>query len=130
MDELANKKQPKGELLVRTMAFPKDVNANGDIFGGWVVAQMDIAAASIAYKTAKCRITTVAIDSMSFISPMKVGDFLCCYGELESVGRTSMKIKISTWSLSAKDESRRQITEGIFTFVAINDEGKPIPVKR
>ncbi len=122
--------QPRGELVVRTMAFPKDLNANGDVFGGWVVAQMDIAAASIAFKTASSRVTTVAIDSMSFISPMKVGDFLCCYGELISVGTTSMKIQISSWAVCATGGNRRHVTEGIFTYVAIDDNGRPIPVNQ
>ena len=120
---------PEGELLVRTMAFPKDLNNNGDVFGGWVVAQMDIAAASLAYKTAKSRVATVAIDSMSFISPMKVGDFLCCYGRLLAIGRTSMKIEISSWAVCTTAENRRKVTEGIFTFVAIDKSGKPVAVK-
>lgn len=121
--------EPEGELVVRTMAFPKDVNANGDVFGGWVVAQMDVAAASVAYKASHTRVTTVAIDSMSFIAPMKVGDFLCCYGSLLSIGNTSMKIKISSWAVCATGENRRQVTEGVFTFVAIDGSGKPVVIK-
>lgn len=128
MSEGSHDQEPGGELVVRTMAFPKDLNNNGDVFGGWVVSQMDIAAASIAYKTAKSRVATVAIDSMSFISPMKVGDYLCCYGKLLSVGNTSMKIHISTWAVCARGEERRRITEGVFTFVAINDQGRPVSV--
>src|SRR3990167_8161505 len=122
-------KTPSGELAIRTLAMPSDVNVNGDIFGGWVISYMDLAGLSIARKRAQCRVTTVAIDKMVFLAPVHVGDFICCYGELIKVGRTSMTIRIQTF---ANDEKlggcRRQVTEGIFTYVAIDAHGKPIPV--
>lgn len=120
--------EPEGTLATRTLAMPKDANLNGDIFGGWVVSQMDIAGASEAYKKAKCRVTTVAIDSMSFLSPIHVGDFVCCYAKLLKVGRTSLQVKVSTWAVSATGEGRHQVTEGLFVYVAIDDKGRPIPI--
>lgn len=123
-------KEPSGELAIRTLAMPSDVNVNGDIFGGWVISYMDLAGLSIARKKAKCRVTTVAIDKMIFLSPVHVGDFICCYGELLKVGRTSLTIKIETFATDGEIESeRRQVTEGVFTYVAIDENGKPTPVK-
>src|SRR3989338_10141120 len=117
------------QLAIRTLAMPSDVNVNGDIFGGWVISYMDLAGLSIARKRAKCRVTTVAIDKMVFLSPVHVGDFICCYGELLKVGRTSLTIKIETYATDGGIESaRRQVTEGVFTYVAIDENGKPIPV--
>lgn len=122
-------KEPAGELAIRTLAMPGDTNVNGDIFGGWVISYMDLAGLSIARKRAKCRVTTVAIDKMIFFSPVHVGDFICCYGELLKVGRTSMTIRINTFASDELGETpRRHVTEGVFTYVAIDDDGKPIPV--
>lgn len=120
--------KPRGELAIRTLAMPGDTNVNGDIFGGWVISYMDLAGLSIARKRAKCRVTTVAIDKMVFLSPVRVGDFICCYGELIKVGRTSMTIRIETFASDELCETRHQVTEGIFTYVAIDEKGKPIPV--
>jgi len=108
---------------------PADTNVNGDIFGGWVISYMDLAGLSIARKRAKCRVTTVAIDKMVFLAPVHVGDFICCYGELLKVGRTSMAVRITTYATDELGENRRQVTEGIFTYVAIDENGKSIPVK-
>lgn len=118
-----------GQLAIRTLAMPADTNVNGDIFGGWVISYMDLAGLSIARKRAKCRVTTVAIDKMVFLAPVHVGDFICCYGELLKVGRTSMTIRITTYATDELGENRRQVTEGIFTYVAIDEHGKPIPVR-
>lgn len=120
--------EPIGELAIRTLAMPADTNVNGDIFGGWVISYMDLAGLSIARKHTKCRVTTVAIDKMVFLSPVHVGDFICCYGKVVKVGRTSLTIHIETFATSESDESRRRVTEGIFTYVAIDEKGKPIPV--
>lgn len=119
-----------GQLALRTIAMPMNTNPNGDIFGGWVVSQMDLAGLSVAQRRAKSRITTVAVNEMSFISPVKVGDLICCYADIIKVGRTSMQIKISTWATGVCDEVYRQVTAGLFTYVAIDDAGKPWPVDR
>lgn len=121
--------EPKGHLAIRTIAMPSDVNMNGDIFGGWVISYMDLAGLSIARKTANCRVTTIAIDKMVFIAPVRVGDFICCYGELLKVGRTSMTIRIQTYATDESSAGRRLVTEGIFTYVAIDEDGKPKPVQ-
>lgn len=120
--------KPTGELSIRTLAMPSDTNVNGDIFGGWVISYMDLAGLSIARKHAKCRVTTVAIDKMVFLSPVHVGDFICCYGKLLKVGRTSLTIHIETFATSELGEERRRVTEGVFTYVAIDEKGRPIPV--
>lgn len=125
-----DKKRPEGRLALQTLAMPKDTNANGDIFGGWVVSNMDMAAGIEARLRAKSRAVTVAIDKLTFIEPVYVGDTVACYANVLKVGRTSMQIKIEVWAHSLMDNSQRQVTEGLFTFVAINEERKPHPVDR
>ncbi|MDJ0993083.1 MAG: acyl-CoA thioesterase [Dinoroseobacter sp.] len=119
---------PRGALTLRTLAMPADVNVNGDIFGGWVLSQMDIAAGIIAGERAQGRVATVAIDAMKFIRPVKVGDVLCIYADVERVGRTSMGIWLEAWVLRGRIGAREKVTEATFTFVAIDDEGRPRPV--
>jgi acyl-CoA thioesterase YciA len=119
---------PKGELTLRTLAMPKDVNTNGDIFGGWVLSQMDMAAGIVASARAQGRVATVAIDAMQFIRPVKVGDVLCIYVEITRIGRTSMGLQIEAWVLRNRQTAREKVTEGLFTFVAIDETGKPRPV--
>src|SRR3989338_11489047 len=121
--------KPVGELAIRTLAMPSDTNVNGDIFGGWVISYMDLAGLSIARKHAKCRVTTVAIDKMVFLAPVHVGDFICCYGKLLKIGRTSITIHIETFASDEVAGCRRRVTEGIFTYVAIDQNGKPIQVE-
>ena len=124
--------EPKdaGELALRTIAMPMDTNPSGDIFGGWVVSQMDLAGLSIAMRLAKCRVTTVAIHDMSFLFPVHVGDLICCYAKLVKIGNTSLQIRISTWAIAVSDEKYHQVTEGLFTYVALDEQGKPQPVQR
>lgn len=119
---------PSGELALKTIAMPAHTNANGDIFGGWIVSQMDIAACIIAKQVSNSRVTTVAIDSMSFHQPVKVGDTISCYGTIEKIGNTSITILIKTW-IENNTGPIKHVTEGIFTIVAINDQGEPIPVQ-
>ncbi len=119
---------PSGELTLRTLAMPKDVNTNGDIFGGWVLSQMDMAAGIVAADRAKGRVATVAIDAMQFIRPVKVGDVLCIYVAVARVGRTSMGLQIEAWVRRRGQEGREKVTEGLFTFVAIDEAGRPRPV--
>ena len=116
---------PKGELTLRTLAMPRDVNVNGDIFGGWVLSQMDMAAGIVAGARAKGRAATVAIDAMQFILPVRVGDVLCLYVDLIRVGRTSMGLQVGAWVLRGKQGAREKVTEGLFTFVAIDEAGLP-----
>lgn len=120
--------EPEGELTLRTVAMPSEMNSNGDIFGGWVMSQMDLAGGIIAAQRAEGRVTTVAVDAMQFVRPVKIGDVLCIYGQIKRIGRTSMAIEIEAWVLRNKIGKREKVTEAIFTFVAIDDDGKPRPV--
>ena len=122
--------QPHGEVVIRTIAMPADANANGDIFGGWLMSQMDLGGAILARGTAHCRVTTVAVDAMSFLRPVNVGDVVTCYAKLLGVGRTSMKISVEAWVQRYADSTLHHVTEGTFTYVAIDESGKPQPVKR
>ncbi|MEO0991243.1 MAG: acyl-CoA thioesterase [Pseudomonadota bacterium] len=109
---------------------PADVNVNGDIFGGWVLSQMDIAAGIVAGSQAQGRVATVAIDAMKFIRPVHVGDVLCVYAQVARVGRTSMGIGLEAWVLRDRYGAREKVTEATFTFVAIDEEGRPREVPR
>lgn len=127
--------EPHGELLLRTLAMPANTNANGDIFGGWVMSQMDIAGGILAKEVSKGRIATIAADQMKFIEPVAVGDTVCCYGQITRIGNTSIAIALEVWvnkSYAPTDgeRQRRKVTEAIFTYVAIDDDGKKRPVPR
>ena len=121
---------PCGEQVLRTLAMPADTNPNGDVFGGWLLSQMDIAGGLAAKERSNGRISTIAIESMSFHSPVKVGDVVCCYADILKVGTTSMRIKLEVWvkTLPFKDNPRVKVTEGVFTYVAIDEKGRPRPV--
>lgn len=116
---------PKGELTIQTLAMPMSTNANGDIFGGWIVSQMDLAAGVLAKKIAQGRVVTVAINSMCFLRPVHVGDVVSCHVELLKQGSTSMTIGVEVWALPATQTERYPVTEGVFVFVAIDDKRKP-----
>ena len=119
------------ELVLRTLAMPADTNPNGDIFGGWLLSQMDIAGGIAAKQKSHSRISTVAIESMSFHHPVNVGDVVCCYAEIMHVGTTSMRIKLEVWiTIMPFNQQRIKVTEGIFTYVAIDEQGRPQPVDR
>ncbi len=118
-------KKPQGQLAIQALAMPAHTNANGDIFGGWLISQMDLAAGVVAKQTCHGRAATVAIDAMVFHSPVQVGDLLGCYGQLLKTGNTSMTIKVEAWSISYKTGEQKKVTEGIFTYVAINEQGRP-----
>ncbi|MCJ2081072.1 acyl-CoA thioesterase [Methylobacterium sp. J-090] len=119
---------PRGELTVRTSAMPADTNANGDIFGGWVMSQMDQAGGIAGVDRAQGRVVTVAVEAMTFIRPVRVGDVLCVYTRVGHVGRTSMKIEVEAWARRFRTQVREKVTEATFTFVAIDDAGRPRPV--
>jgi acyl-CoA thioesterase YciA len=122
--------KPKGELMTRTVAMPKDTNPNGDIFGGWLMAQMDLGSGILASKVARARVVTVALDGMSFLEPVRVGDTVACYAWVESIGRTSMKIPVEVWVQRYMRTEQTRVTHAIFTYVAVDEMGKPIPVRR
>lgn len=128
MNDVTADQKARGRLTTRTMAMPADTNPAGDIFGGWVLSQMDIAAGICAGQRAQCRVVTVSLDSMSFIRPVKVGDILGVYTEIEKVGRSSMEIHVECWVRRGRIGKREKVTEANFKFVAIDDEGNPTPV--
>ena len=116
---------PRGELALRISAMPADTNANGDIFGGWVMSRMDQAGGIAGVERARGRVVTVKVDTMTFIRPVRVGDVLSVFTEVESIGRTSMKIHIEAWAHRFQTLSLDKVTDATFTFVAIDDNGKP-----
>ena len=120
---------PEGTPLIRTIAMPADANPNGDIFGGWLMSQMDLAGGAHAFTAACGRVTTVAVDAMTFHRPVQVGDQVSCYCSTVRVGTTSIAVKVDTWVRRRHDRTEEQVTEGIFTFVALDDSGRPRPVK-
>ena len=122
--------QPKGELVIRTVAMPGDTNPNGDIFGGWIMSQMDIGSGILASKTAGTRVATVAVEAMKFLQPVKVGDTVACYAWVERIGRTSMAIPVEVWVQPYRKTEQTLVTRAVFTYVALDDDGRPIPVIR
>ncbi len=116
---------PTGELTLRTLAMPADANAAGDIFGGWVMAQMDLACGIRAAERAKGRVVTAAVKEMSFVSPMKVGDTLSIYTHVMRVGRTSMTLKVEAWAQRYLSHTKEKVTDADFIMVALDDEGRP-----
>lgn len=115
---------PSGELVLQTIAMPRDTNSNGDIFGGWLVSQMDLAGSVAAGKRARGRVATVAIDRMNFMVPVQVGAVVSCYAEILSIGRSSIEMNIEVWASYAMENEATKVTEGTFIFVAINEEGR------
>ena len=120
----------RGQLLTKTYALPRDANPSGDIFGGWLLSQMDMAAGIAAGQRAKSRVVTIAIESMTFRKPIYVGDVLCVYGEIVGAGRTSMKIRLEAWATRARFGDTVKVTEGTFTFVSVDDNGRPKELPR
>ncbi|MCT8998422.1 acyl-CoA thioesterase [Chelativorans intermedius] len=123
-----NRPQPDGELTLRTQAMPGDANAAGDIFGGWVMAQMDLASGIRAAERARGRVVTAAVKEMAFAKPMKVGDTLCVYTRVASVGRTSMVLKVEAWAQRYLSDIMEMVTHADFVMVALDAEGRPTPV--
>lgn len=121
-------REANGELTIQTLAMPADTNPNGDIFGGWIVSQMDLAAGVLAKKIAHGRVVTVAINSMVFLKPVSVGDLVSCHVVLKKQGNTSMTIYVEVWARSATKDDSYLVTEGEFVYVAIDENGKPRPV--
>ncbi len=133
MEELCD--LPDGKLILRTLAMPADTNANGDIFGGWIMSQMDIAGGILSKEVAGTRTVTIAVESMKFIRPVKVGDVVCCFGQVDHVGTTSVTLSLEVWVqpvLRHQDSNcpSFKVTEANFTYVAIDDQGKKTPIVR
>ncbi|GAB5471002.1 MAG: acyl-CoA thioesterase [Rhodospirillales bacterium] len=124
----ASSKPPQEEPALRTLAMPADANPSGDIFGGWVLAQMDLAGALPAVRRAGGRIVTVAVEAMRFHQPVFIGDLVTCYSNLVKTGRTSMHVKIETWVMRHRDGEEVLVTEGTFVYVAVDDKGAPRPL--
>ena len=116
------------DLAILTIAMPADTNPSGDIFGGWLMSMMDLAASNIAGRVSRGRVATIAVDGMAFLTPVHVGAEVSVYARLLKVGRTSMKLKIDAYRRPREGEVRTRVTEGIFTFVAIDENGRPRPV--
>ncbi|MDX1635594.1 MAG: acyl-CoA thioesterase [Marinobacter sp.] len=119
-----DKPRPRGDLMIQVVPLPSDTNANGDVYAGWLVKQMDMAAATTAGRISKGRNATVAIDRMEFLSPLRVGSQVGCYCELVDIGRSSMKINVEVWTLDRNSDKARKVTEALFVFVAIDDNGR------
>ena len=117
-----------GVPLVRVIAMPADTNPAGDIFGGWLMAQMDLAAGNAAARRSRGRCATVAVDSMVFHCPVLVGDEVSFYAEVQRVGRTSMTIRVEAWRRHRESEETNKVTEAVFSFVAIDDQRRPRPL--
>jgi acyl-CoA thioesterase YciA len=128
-----NVKTPVGDLTIQVLAMPADTNPDGDIFGGWLLSQMDIAGAYAAKRKTQWRhrVVTVAIEKMCFVKPVFVGDVLRCYCEVAQIGNTSISVAVEAWAERGKEQLRKmeKVTEGVFTYVAIDEDRIPIPVK-
>ncbi|MEY9326687.1 acyl-CoA thioesterase [Sinorhizobium fredii] len=120
--------KPNGELTLRTLAMPRDANAAGDIFGGWVMAQMDLSCGIRAAERARGRVVTAAVKEMAFALPVKSGDTLCIYTDIVTVGRTSMTLKVEAWAQRYLSHVMEKVTDAIFVMVALDSSGKPTPV--
>lgn len=129
----AHTREPVGQLLLRTLAMPADTNASGDIFGGWIMSQMDLGGAILAKELSRGRVVTVAVEAMTFLKPVSVGDVVCCYGQCVHVGNSSLKIKLEIWVKKVASEpigERYCVTEGLFSYVAVGKDGKSRMVPR
>jgi acyl-CoA thioesterase YciA len=130
MNDIDSTPLPQGDLALQTVAMPKDTNASGDIFGGWLLSQMDIAGGIAAADVAAGRVATVAIDGMAFLTPVHVGAVVTCYTDVLEVGRTSVRIMVEVWINSKHDGEPIKVTEGEFVFVAIDENGRTRAVGR
>ncbi len=122
--------EPQGALTLRTLAMPADTNAAGDIFGGWVMSQMDLASGIRGAEIAGGRIVTAAVNEMSFDMPVKVGDTLCVYTDIERIGRSSMVLRVEAWAQRYLTKLREKVTAARFVMVALDSDGKPTPIPR
>ena len=124
MSDIDDAPVPQGELALQTVAMPKDTNASGDIFGGWLLSQMDIAGMITASDVANGRVATVAINGMAFLTPVHVGAVVSCYCDVLEIGRSSIRIIVEVWIVSQQDREPIKVTEGEFVYVAIDENGR------
>lgn len=122
--------EPQGELSIRTLAMPADTNQNGDIFGGWLLSQMDLAGSIYAYKTTQGRNVTVAIEAMTFRKPVYVGDVVSVYATTVRVGRTSITVHVAAWVQRRNEAQSILVTDGNYTYVAVDDRGHPQAIRQ
>ncbi len=122
------RQQDDGVLVIRTIAMPADTNPSGDIFGGWLMSQMDLAAGNMAARVSQGRGATVSVEAMQFLRPVKVGDEVTLYATLRDVGRTSMRIHIDVWARPRHSTEAQRVTDADFVFVALDENGRPRPV--
>jgi acyl-CoA thioesterase YciA len=120
--------KPSGELTLRTLAMPADANPAGDIFGGWVMSQMDLASGIRAAERARCRVVTAAVKEMAFELPVKIGDTLSIYTQLTRIGRTSITMTVEAWAHRSRYNKLEKVTAGTFIMVALDEEGNPTPI--
>jgi acyl-CoA thioesterase YciA len=125
MTDKTQSPKPTGHPAIRVIAMPADTNPNGDIFGGWIMSQMDLAGATVALMRAQGRVATVAVDGMAFHKPVLVGDVVSFYSTITRVGRTSITVKVEAWALRHRFGEEERVTEGTFTYVAIGEDRKP-----
>ncbi|MFY7778277.1 MAG: acyl-CoA thioesterase [Elstera sp.] len=120
---------PAGAPAIRVLAMPADTNPSGDIFGGWLLSQMDIAGATVAVERSAGRVVTIAVEGMSFLKPVHVGDLVSFYAVIEKTGRTSIRVRIDAWAKRGRTGSEERVTEGVFTYVAIDEDrrARPLP---
>jgi acyl-CoA thioesterase YciA len=120
---------PRGELASRVLAMPTDTNPKGDIFGGWIMSLMDMAGKMSATSVANGRVVTVAVDRIVFRQPVQVGDVVCCYTDIVRTGNTSVTLSIEVWAMRQGQGDRLKVTDATFTFVAVDDDGRPRPLR-
>jgi acyl-CoA thioesterase YciA len=130
MNDIDSTPTPQGELALQTIAMPKDTNPYGDIYGGWLLMQMDLAGAITAREVARGRVATVAIEGMAFITPVHVGAVVSCYCDVVEIGRSSIRIVVEVWIDSPHDGEPIKVTEGEFVFVAIDDKRRTRTISR
>src|SRR5262245_10679615 len=128
MADEAVEQLPDSEPALRAIAMPADANPRGDIFGGWLLSQMDLAGSTVAIRRAKSRVATIAVTSMIFRKPVFIGDEVSCYAEITKVGNTSVTVKIESWVRRGIGGAAVKVTEGLFTYVAIDAERRPVPI--
>lgn len=128
---MGNSLDPQGSLLLRTLAMPSDANVNGDIFGGWIMAQMDLGGGILAKELSQGRTVTVAVDAITFLKPVNIGDIVCCYGKCVKTGRTSMTIQIEIWVKKVLNQGisdKQCVCRACFTYVGVDEHGRPRPL--
>lgn len=123
-------KLTRGELVIRTLTMPNDTNERGDIYAGWVMSQMDIGGSILAHNTAQRKVATVAVEAMNFLRPLYVGDLISCYAKLLKIGQSSVNVGVEVWAQRDLEAEEFCVTNGVFTYVAIDENGRPMPIRR